>query len=895
MIDGRIRSVAAYTLSFLVVVALFLISVMWSGIYPFGDRSFLAGDLIYQYVDFFTWFQDVLMGSGSLFYSPSQELGSNAWGLYSYYLGSPLNLLILFFPKGAITEFVLFVTALKLGLIQTSAVFFLRKRFDLSFAWCSMLALGFTFSSWTMTQLCNPEWLDVLIFLPLAAWGTHELIRKKREAFLVVSVAGAIACCWYTGYMLIVFMILYFLFELWVSHSEVQHDTSNDACDRLGSMGSSSRTSVLQCVFRFALSLIGALMLSAWTFIPAVLAMMQAPSPVLDIAPAEPSLVSRALAGLESHSALVVAFCAGGALLIAALLYIALAKRFTAKTKYVVVIGAALLVFLIACAGTVVFQWSMCEPVDFIEGFLPDTWTFNQVPQLYAGALILLLCVVFFLSASVPLRLKAGAAPFLLFLLLSVFCAPLYTAWCGFKIPNGFYCRISFVALFFMTWLAAYCVARDAFSLGKLSVRLRKAITAVLFIAVACDLLFSVHSAWDRLYVDYSQEYHEGYVAEAEAEQHELEVSDSGIYRVAKDYTRAGSAALNEGMARGYKELSSYSSAHDENAVAFLNGLGYSKVGEFSTRYAYPILASDSLLGVKYVYSINGAEGFVSLEEAQNSAGARLYENPFALSLGYAVSDNATGITFEDTEDPFQRQNLLINGFTGEDIDPYVPCMATEVERTDASITYDVRVPAGCLGYAFVLDAGEEASYLIMDGREPFAANTRFQDSVYGIAEQAAYEQIVQVTLTAQASYPTISEGAKLNPSARCVFAALDMARFNQAHSMLSKDQIDFEAFSGNWIKGSVEMERSGLAMVSVPASSGWTVTVNGEAVEVVPLAGGALIGIPVQQGVNMVTMSFTPPGLIVGIIVSCVALMLLMVVSIREHKFLRRGGFHEQ
>ena len=121
-----------YVANFAFAIGVLIVSCAWSGIYPFGDRSFLTEDLMFQYVDFFTWFQNVLLGEGSLFYSTSQALGNNTWGLYSYYLGSPLNFLIVFFEQGAITEFVFFVTALKIGFVQVATVFFIRKRVGLS-------------------------------------------------------------------------------------------------------------------------------------------------------------------------------------------------------------------------------------------------------------------------------------------------------------------------------------------------------------------------------------------------------------------------------------------------------------------------------------------------------------------------------------------------------------------------------------------------------------------------------------------------------------------------------------------------------------------------------------------------------------------------------------------
>ena len=100
----------------------------WSGVYPFGDESFLDDDLLYQYIDFFSWFRRVLTGDGSLFYSFSQTLGVNTWNQYSYYLGSPLNLLVVLFDPSRLTDAVFLICAIKLSLMQLSWGVFLRRR-----------------------------------------------------------------------------------------------------------------------------------------------------------------------------------------------------------------------------------------------------------------------------------------------------------------------------------------------------------------------------------------------------------------------------------------------------------------------------------------------------------------------------------------------------------------------------------------------------------------------------------------------------------------------------------------------------------------------------------------------------------------------------------------------
>lgn len=66
-----------YVASFGAPVLLLCLLCGLSNIYPFGTSSFLAEDLKFQYVDFFTWYRGVLTGKNSIFYSFAQALGSN--------------------------------------------------------------------------------------------------------------------------------------------------------------------------------------------------------------------------------------------------------------------------------------------------------------------------------------------------------------------------------------------------------------------------------------------------------------------------------------------------------------------------------------------------------------------------------------------------------------------------------------------------------------------------------------------------------------------------------------------------------------------------------------------------------------------------------------------------
>lgn len=183
------RTLLFWAVCFTLPIAMLAVQSVWAGTYPFGAQSFLADDLRYQYIDFFTWYRSLLCGQGSIFYSFAQGMGSNTWGLYSYYLASPFNLVTLLFDQNHLTLAIYVIVALKLGCMQLAMTWYLKKRFSLSPAWALTLGLCYTWSTWTVTNLRNPLWLDALIILPLAAWCCHRLIIGGSFAPLAAIVA----------------------------------------------------------------------------------------------------------------------------------------------------------------------------------------------------------------------------------------------------------------------------------------------------------------------------------------------------------------------------------------------------------------------------------------------------------------------------------------------------------------------------------------------------------------------------------------------------------------------------------------------------------------------------------------------------------------------------------
>lgn len=789
---ARVAHAMFWPLCFVTPIALLVAVSIWNGVYPFGPESFLTEDLKFQYIDFFTWYREVLLGQRDIFYSFSQALGSNTWGLFSYYLASPFNLLIVLFDEQHLVAFVYLITALKLGCIQVACAWFLSRRFAISKTWAFTLSLCFTWCSWVTTQMRNPMWLDALILLPLMAYSAHLLIRKGSVLPLAVLTTIDVIVCWYMAYITIVFTCFYVLFEL--------------ACHLLDENATVTGAWVVKRALRFTGVLMLGLLLSAWTFVPTVLAMMGG------IAAKEPGI------------------------------------------------------------------YFICTPTSLIKGFLPGGYTLDLTPQFFTGTVVTLLAFAFLLCRRISGRLRLIALAFLAFLVASSIFSPLEYFWCGFRVPNGFWSRTAFLASFLAIWMAArYLESRTGRPLRRLSPAWTSAAAALVLVFTLGELAFNAHVSWSQLYTGYPQKTHDAYLAESRKQLEELRALDSSeFYRIGKTYTRVGAAALNEGLSLGFNQLSSYSSANAPRAIELLNSLGYSSEGEFSTRYTQPLLATDALMGVKYAAAGGTFSGYQPLGITPASSGETWSLNPYALSLGYAVSNQIANSPFPAGDNPFERQNALFSTLLGEDVKLYRPINVQLLESSDGTRTWSVEVGAGCIGYAWVEtgDAGNLGVLsLTIDGANPVPEASRWDHTIRQIAP------MTDGTTTHTVMLAMIDQAAAMPEGTDCVFYALDMDAFTAVINRLAAQQAKVDTMRDGFISMSYEgpEDQTSTLLLTIPFDKGWSVQVNGKDAELCPAFDGGLSTLEVPAGASTITMSYRSPGFVTGCAISGVTLATLI------------------
>ena len=111
----KLKTKYIYGLSFIIPIIILALIYSFIGLCPIGNKSITVGDMHIQYVSFFAKLRDILHGDGSIMYSFGKSIGGNFFGIFAYYLASPLNIILYFFPKEYISEALTIITLLKIG------------------------------------------------------------------------------------------------------------------------------------------------------------------------------------------------------------------------------------------------------------------------------------------------------------------------------------------------------------------------------------------------------------------------------------------------------------------------------------------------------------------------------------------------------------------------------------------------------------------------------------------------------------------------------------------------------------------------------------------------------------------------------------------------------------
>jgi uncharacterized membrane protein YfhO len=795
-------------LTFLILAFLFY----FERFIPAGTNSCVIHDAKLQYLDFFSYFKDLLTHHNNISYSFSKGLGGPMIGVFSYYLSSPLNLLVVFFKKSQLVSFYHLLVLLKVTLASITASILLTHYYKSTRKIIIPLSTCYALGQYSIAQASNILWLDGVYMLPLMLLGVAYLVNDKKGIFLCISTGCSILFNWYTGGINCLFSIMFFLYL-----SLLKEDIH--------------LKNFFYSLIHFGLCLFTGVLLSSILFLPTIGAMTNSTRGSLEL------------------------------------------NRLFHLTLY-------------------------NNPLETITASLPGERSVLGHATLYCGTLPAIGCVGALLSGTFSKRKRMVTFIFLFTVNLLFYFHPLYFIFSLLKYVSSYWYRYSYVAILSVVFISADYYLHDNY---KKSIHYAFIYTFILFILstisrsytsslyififsifitaillrflthkktiICLSIFFLIETSYGvYLQLDYHSTHDlasfPAYQINYEKQWDKLSRYDKSLYRINQNYCfnlqyNTIRAKYNEGLAFHLMPVATYTSSPDDNTREFLDHIGYRLNGENLNVVNESILASDSLLGVKYISSTRELAYYKKLPIS--SGAFALYENPYALPLSYCYKPHA----FKKADQPFDYLNNLYQSLTGIKKNIYEPISYTYRQSAYKKSEYDLTLPQGHYLYYGHFPIIKRYRGLLQIENYKTRYGGWLSPSLFPIPVQ---KKNVHITITGR---------KKLHKGQ---FYALNLDILKEMTDYLKNNKVSSLSLKNGEVLVKHNNTQDENILISIPYDQGWDITLNNKKASYTKL-GDCFYSIPVKKGHNVIRMTYHVKYAKLSIITTIIGLIILYLM----------------
>lgn len=852
--------------AFFLSAGLWVLALALFGFYPFGQYTVLITDMGQQYVEFHTALYDIVHSGGSLFYTWNTGMGMNFVGLSAYYLASPFTLLLLLFPRAAISEALLLIISLKIACAGLTFSIFLRRAVPVGGTVNVLFSALYALSGFTAVYFFNIMWLDAVVLLPLVILAMLHVIHTQKIAPLTAVLVVLFLANFYTAYMVGLYSLLLLLVLLWLRRHSLP--------ESLHILAVFLRAAILAACF------------AAFLLVPTYFALKGcqgsgADDPIFLGLNTDPlTLFSKFTWGAydsvtDSGSGNI--YC--GVLTFLLIPVWLLNTKISRREK---IAGLALISFLLVsmlfCPLDVL--WHACEtPVWF--------------PCRYSFALVFTLLTCTARAVSLPQGISPRRILSGFIYAVIIIIAINIPEWID---PRKFQTMTGNLAVTLIV-LAVYTLLLLVFIQKKKW--LRRAALFLIALCVSVELTgntFTVFKKLDKeLHFETQEDFSEYRNREEEltaaldtytvAESDPL--SSSNFYRV----ENFDACNPNDGLMGGYPSISHYSSFSQRGTFSFLKNCGMVCTSSNKIfRYGKSASALDAILGIRYLYSPEeNRAGYVSA--GSRTDGLTLYQNTYTLPLAFFADQKIQELP-SSGDSPFSLLNTLMSSFDGNTYPYYtslpvsVSCEEGRIEESDgktvisadtsATLRFTIRNPKFQDVLLYCNNNFPENIPIFANGTVINPNGERIIRGVIDLGEQPAGEIEISVEVGSKHWF----SGLKAAAFDESAFKNLTDSLRSNASQCLT---VTTEGSGVPLVTGKISAPRNGTLFTSIPADCGWTAVLDGKKVNTVS-AGGAFLTIPVTQGNHTFTLRFKPRGLTEGYILSGLTVLLCIGWFIFRH-----------
>jgi len=846
------KKIIYYILAFLIPLALILFIYVFRGIYPFGKKTLLTVDMAGQYVSFFNSLKNIFTGEISALYSFSKTLGGNMFGLISYYLLSPFNLIIMFFNKTNITEAILIINVLKIAACGLTSYIFFNKTFKEKGIVPIIFSTCYALLSYNIIYSQNLLWIDGVIFLPLVFLGIDRLIEKKKPLLFYITLTCTIISNYYIGYMICIGSLVYYIYKSYLFNNYELSWKKN-------------KKEFIYFI-KYALLAVGT---TCIVLIPSIFSLLagKAGFDITSFVPKQTyaiiELISRVFIGAFSN----VDLEGGCPNIYTSLIILVLTFTYFYNKKINKKEKKATLFLILFFIISFTFY-----PLDIVWHLFQKPAGFSFRYSFIFDFIILTIAYKNYLNIKgIDNKLFKKLIPPVIILVL-IMDKLMYTEYLNYKIIASGVILIGYLLYIYRS------------KSKKISNKLALIIIAELTINglfIVNELSYQNKSQ----YLNFLNNY--GSVI------NEIKENDNSIYRIEKDY----SYSTNDPLLLNYYGLSHFSSTYEGNNNSLLGDY----LGIFNrfyiTNHKGSTPVTNSLFNIKYLLLNKEHQYYKLINKYETEKDTiYIYENNYNLPLAFMVNSSIENLKLSELE-PFINQNNIINSMTGKNSNIFFQNFESNIEydnlkikegsedpyvykkvnpQLTASITYTTKIKKSGPLYAYISSDYNKKINILVNGET--VINTSDQnDYRYNILELGNYDygDIIELKII------LLENQIKFND---VMFYTLDKTKFaNQIKTLQNNDSLNIIEFKEDYIKGTIKVTESNQVLyTSIPADDGWTIKVNNKEVKPIKLL-DSLIGIELPIGDYEIEMSYIPQGLKLGGIISIVSLISTIVFILRK------------
>lgn len=847
----RYESLASFALTMLIICLAFAISE----VFPFGALAPLREDAIYQYSGFFGWFSEVLNGNASISYSNAKGLGGPTIGLFAYYLASPFNVLMAFCDPSDAPKAMSIIIILKLSTMSCASSLFLKKRIGLTGGSNIILASTYGLAACNFVSGSNLMWLDGMISLPLVCLAIHHLKMKGAIAPLSLLTGAAIIANWYSAYMVCIYSVFWTVLEICFDRKE--HLLSKKS---------------LAFFLQYCISMVLGACISAVLFLPTILDLLNTGS-----APTMNS--SQNLEILNTVSPVAI-----------------LSKNYIGDMSIhpsSIMMTGGLFIFSILVIGFICFLFSSL-PIRFklplllvlilivlseLSPLLSLIWTGFSKAESYNPRFHF--TVIFTLMTGAGLFLKFGnrqhfipilsGALYIGIMMLLIVC-------------NGYnshraaalqmlMASLTSISLYFLT--SGVRDKSKVKDIGSISYKLievlpRLGITLALIIeaAVPITLAFDISNPEPHLNVNHFKDYYDS-ISQLSSIGN-IKGSFSRSEHLGISYLGKGSTTFptGESLALDIKGVNHYSSTGTQASKELLGSLGYNGINGTRgiTYYNSPLAIPDALLGISSIFASEDATAPYGTQvvgsEDSDYGDIVLHQYSRTADLGF-VLPAARVDTSLGSKDPFQNQDSLSYALTGVgDVYTDIDIILSGDPRSESNV--NLTIPVDTQGAIYFYVCSNKPLSLSCNGR--YIQNVNEWEFSSNIIYLGTYNPGDNVTV----KISTLDQ----SPIENISLTARQLTREKYEAIIRSFDQVCADTFEWSDKRIGVEaISHDGSSLVlTIPYDPSWEIKVNG--ISTSPIDWNGFLLIPLQEGKNLVDMTYHIRGLKEGVIISLLGII---------------------